>query len=106
MYAVIRTGGKQYRVAEGDLIEIEKLEGDKGQALSFEDVLLVGTDDATHVGTPRVANAAVRGTIVSQDRRRKVIVFKFRRRKNYKKKNGHRQPFTRVRIDGISVGQA
>jgi len=103
MYAVIRTGGKQYRVQEGDLIKVEKLDGDRGAALSFDDVLLVGTDDETHVGTPIVDGASVQGTIVEQDRDKKVIVFKFRRRKNYKRTQGHRQHYTRVRIDGISL---
>ena len=103
MYAVIRTGGKQYRVHEGDLIKIEKLDGDRGASLSFDDVLLVGTDDETHVGTPLVDGASVTGTIVDQDRDKKILVFKFRRRKNYKRTQGHRQHFTRVRIDGISL---
>ena len=103
MYAVIRTGGKQYRVAEGDTVKIEKLEGDKGGQLTFDDVLLVGTDDATHVGTPQVDGASVAATIVEQGRDRKVLIFKFRRRKNYIRKQGHRQHYTRVRIDGITV---
>ena len=103
MYAVIRTGGKQYRVNEGDTLEIETLAGDPGTAVTFDDVLLVGDDDETRIGTPTVDGATVAGTIVNHGKHRKVIVFKFRRRKNYKRKNGHRQNFTRVRIDGITL---
>jgi large subunit ribosomal protein L21 len=101
MYAVIKTGGKQYRVAQGDVIQVERLDGDSGALLTFDDVLLVGTDDDTKIGTPVLDGAKVEGTIVEQGRGRKLIVFKFRRRKNYKRKNGHRQYFTRVRIDAI-----
>ncbi len=101
MYAVIRTGGKQYRVAEGDYVNIEKLDAPKGSSMTFEDVLLVGTDDETHIGTPRVEGASVAATIVDQGKAKKVIVFKFKRRKNYKRTRGHRQHFTRVRIDSI-----
>ena len=103
MYAVIKTGGKQYRVAAGDVIKIEKLDGERGVAVAFDDVLLVGDDGETRVGTPIVSGARVQGTILEQARDRKVIVFKFRRRKNYKRKNGHRQYFTRVRIDAIEA---
>jgi large subunit ribosomal protein L21 len=101
MYAVIKTGGKQYRVAQGDVIQVEKLDGDSGTPFTFDDVLLVGTDDDTQIGTPMVDGAKVEGTILEQGRTRKLIIFKFRRRKNYKRKNGHRQHFTRVRIDAI-----
>ena len=103
MYAVIRTGGKQYRVAQGDVIRVERLEGGLGTALAFDDVLLVGTEDETRVGKPCLADVRVRGTIVEQVRDRKLIVFKFRRRKNYARKKGHRQYHTRVRIDGIEA---
>ena len=104
MYAVIRTGGKQYRVEEGDVVKIEKVDGDRGSQLTFEDVLLVGTDDETRVGTPILEGATVNGTILEQDRDKKIVIFKFRRRKSYIRKNGHRQPYTRVRIDGIAAG--
>ncbi|MGB0590773.1 MAG: 50S ribosomal protein L21 [Myxococcota bacterium] len=103
MYAVIRTGGKQYRVAQGDTLEIETISGEPGAAITFDDVLLVGDDGETRIGTPTVEGATVSGTIVNHGKGRKVIVFKFRRRKNYKRKNGHRQNFTRVRIDGITL---
>ncbi|MBD90368.1 MAG: 50S ribosomal protein L21 [Deltaproteobacteria bacterium] len=104
MYAVIRTGGKQYRVEEGDVVKIEKIDGERGSELTFDDVLLVGNDDETHVGTPTVAGASVSGTILEQDRDKKIVVFKFRRRKNYIRKQGHRQAYTRVRINGIAAG--
>jgi len=103
MYAVIRTGGKQYRVSEGDTLEIETISGEPGAAITFDDVLLVGSDDETRIGTPIVDGAAVSGTIVNHGKHKKIIVFKFRRRKDYKRKNGHRQNFTRVRIDGITL---
>ncbi len=104
MYAVIQTGGKQYRVSQGDVVKLERLQGDTGTTISFDQVLLIGTDDDTKIGTPVVSGATVSGTILEQGRDRKVIVFKFRRRKNYKRKNGHRQYFTRVRIDEIAAG--
>ena len=104
MYAVIRTGGKQYRVEEGDVVKIEKIDGERGSELTFDDVLLVGDDDETHVGAPTVAGASVSGTILEQDRDRKIVIFKFRRRKNYIRKQGHRQAYTRVRINGIATG--
>jgi large subunit ribosomal protein L21 len=104
MYAVIRTGGKQYRVEEGDVVKIEKIDGDRGSQTTFDDVLLLGSDDDTQVGTPLVEGASVSGTIVEQDRDKKIIVFKFRRRKSYIRKQGHRQAYTRVRIDGIAAG--
>jgi large subunit ribosomal protein L21 len=103
MYAVIRTGGKQYRVEEGDVVKIEKIDGDRGSQTTFDDVLLLGSDDDTKVGTPLVEGASVSGTIVEQDRDKKIIVFKFRRRKSYIRKQGHRQSYTRVRIDGIAA---
>lgn len=103
MYAVIKTGGKQYRVEPGDVVTIERLEGDAGDAVKFDEVLLVDADGEMQIGTPSLDGATVAGTIIEQGRARKVIVFKFRRRKNYKKKNGHRQYFTRVQIDQISA---
>ncbi len=100
MYAVIQTGGKQYRVQQGDHVRVEKLAGDKGAKITFENVLLVG-GDTTRVGKPFVSGVKVVAEVVAQDRAKKVIVFKFRRRKNYRRKNGHRQPFTELRITGI-----
>ncbi len=101
-YAVIRTGGKQYRVTEGDTLRIEKLPGDVGSSITFGEVLLIGGDSAK-IGKPLVSGASVTGTIVAQDRAKKIIVFKMRRRKNYRRKNGHRQWYTEVKITGIAV---
>lgn len=102
MFAVIQTGGKQYRVAQGDMLRVEKLPGDVGAKVTFDKVLLVG-GETTKVGTPHVAGAKVSAEIVAQDRGKKLIVFKFRRRKNYRRKNGHRQPYTELKITGVSV---
>ena len=102
MYAVIKTGGKQYRVAEGDTLQIEKLAGSAGEAIEFNDVLLVGGGDEVKVGKPVVTGASVKAEILSQDKGDKIIVFKMRRRKNYRRKQGHRQLYTRVKIKAIS----
>lgn len=102
MYAVIKTGGKQYRVSEGDTLEVEKLAGTPGQAITFDQVLLVG-GDAPKIGKPIVKGAVVKAEITAQGRGDKIIVFKMRRRKNYRRKAGHRQPYTQVRITGISA---
>lgn len=102
MYAVIKTGGKQYRVTEGDRLRIEKLPGDVGASITFDEVLMLGGDKVS-IGKPLVSGAKVTATILAQDRAKKVIVFKFRRRKNYRRKRGHRQPFTEVRITGVSA---
>ena len=101
MYAVIKTGGKQYRVAQGDKLRIEKIPGNVGDKVTFEEVLLLG-GDAPKIGQPLVSGAKVLATITAQDRDKKIIIFKFRRRKNYRRKTGHRQPFTAVTIDGIT----
>ncbi|MBE1236367.1 50S ribosomal protein L21 [Phaeovibrio sulfidiphilus] len=98
MFAVIKTGGKQYKVAENDVIDIEKLDAEEGANIAFDTVLAVGNK----VGTPTVAGATVTGEVVSQFRDKKVIIFKKKRRKNYRRKNGHRQHLTRVRITGIT----
>ncbi len=102
MYAVIKTGGKQYRVAEGDTLRVEKLDGTVGQNLTFDEVLMVGGEKVS-VGKPLVKGATVTAEIVAQDRAKKVIVFKMKRRKNYRRKQGHRQPYTEIRITGISA---
>ena len=102
MYAVIKTGGKQYRVAQGDRLRVEKLPGDVGASVTFDEVLMLGGDKVS-VGTPLVKGAKVTAEIVAQDRAKKVIVFKFRRRKNYRRKRGHRQPFTEIKITGVSA---
>jgi large subunit ribosomal protein L21 len=102
MYAVIRTGGKQYRVSEGDTLRVEKLPGEEGSAITFSEVLMLGGQNVK-IGKPLVAGAKVSATIVAQDRAKKIIVFKMRRRKNYRRKNGHRQWFTEVKITGIGA---
>ena len=103
MFAVIRTGGKQYRVAANDVIEIERLEGEAGSAVTFAEVLMVGDEAGTTVGAPTVEGASVAGEVLAQTRGPKVIAFKKRRRQNSKRKRGHRQDLTRVRITGISA---
>lgn len=101
MYAVIKTGGKQYRVSEGDRIRVEKLPGEVGSDITFDEVLMLGGEKVA-VGTPRVDGASVKATIVAQDRAKKVIVFKYKRRKGYRRKYGHRQPFTELKITGVA----
>ena len=102
MYAVIRTGGKQYRVSEGDTLRVEKLPGDVGSSITFGEVLMLGGPNV-QVGKPLVKGAKVSAQIVAQDRAKKIIVFKMRRRKNYRRKNGHRQWYTEVKITGIGA---
>jgi large subunit ribosomal protein L21 len=102
MYAVIKTGGKQYRVAQGDKLRVEKLPGNVGDTVTLGEVLLVGSGDGVKVGQPVVSGAKVEAKIVGQDRGEKIIIFKFRRRKNYRRKTGHRQPFTALEITGIN----
>ena len=101
MYAVIKTGGKQYRVAQGDRLKVEKLPGNVGDTVTLSEVLLVGAGEAVKIGAPIVSGAKVEAKIVAQDRAKKIIIFKFRRRKNYRRKNGHRQPFTALEITGF-----
>jgi large subunit ribosomal protein L21 len=100
MFAVIRTGGKQYRVAKGDVLEIERLPGDAGASVTFGEVLMAGGK----VGAPFLSGASVTGEIVAQERADKVVAFKKKRRKNTHRKRGHRQLLTKVKITGISAG--
>jgi len=100
MFAVIRTGGKQYRVAKGDVLEIERLPGEAGAAVTFGEVLMAGAK----VGAPLLSGASVTGEIVAQERADKVVAFKKKRRKNTHRKRGHRQLLTRVKITAISAG--
>jgi large subunit ribosomal protein L21 len=102
-YAVIKTGGKQYRVSENDIITIEKLEGDAGTKIDFKEILMLGGAAGVKVGAPHVSGAKVTGEIVEQTRGPKVIAFKKRRRKNSRRKRGHRQDLTAVKIIGISA---
>jgi large subunit ribosomal protein L21 len=101
MYAVIKTGGKQYRVAPADVIEIERLSGAKGDTVAFDQVLMVGGEAGVTVGAPLIDGASVAGEIVDQTRGDKILVFKKRRRQNSKRSHGHRQDHTRVRIKEI-----
>ena len=101
MYAVIQTGGKQYRVQQGDVIYVEKLDQEVGSEIAF-DVLLLGKDDETMIGTPTVSGAKVTGKIVGQVKSAKIVVYKYKAKKNERKKQGHRQPYSKVEI--VSVG--
>jgi large subunit ribosomal protein L21 len=99
MYAVIESGGKQYKVSEGTVLKVEKLEAAAGDRLSIDKVLMVNDENGNvKVGNPMVSNARVEVEVVEQGRHKKVVVFKYKRRKNYRKKQGHRQPFTKIRV--------
>ncbi|KNF09441.1 50S ribosomal protein L21 [Gottschalkia purinilytica] len=102
MYAVIETGGKQYRVQEGDVIFVEKVEGSQGDAVNFDKVLLVSNEGDIKVGKPYVDGAVVSGNIEEQGKGKKIIVFKYKAKKDYRKKQGHRQPYTKVKIAKIN----
>jgi large subunit ribosomal protein L21 len=102
-YAVIRTGGKQYRVSEGDLVKVEKLAGEVGEKVTLPDVLFVGGNDDVKIGSPLVANAKVTGEIVGQIRAKKYLVFKKKRRKSYSRQRGHRQYQTTLKITAIEA---
>ena len=101
MYAVIATGGKQYRVAEGDVVRVEKLDAEVGSEVKFDQVLMVG-GDAVKVGKPYVDGTSVSGEVIAQDRSRKVVVYKYKPKRGYHKKNGHRQPYTELKITKIN----
>lgn len=101
MYAVVRTGGKQLRVAPGDRVRVEKLSGDVGSSISLDDVLLVGNEDGVKIGQPRVDGASIKGTITAQARHPKIRVFKMKRRKGYRRIQGHRQDYTEIEIQSI-----
>jgi len=103
MYAVLSTGGKQYKVEEGDILRIEKISGDVGASVSFDKVLMLSDGEKVRVGTPLIDGISVSGHIVEQDKAKKILVFKYKRRKRYRRKQGHRQPFTAVKIDSITT---
>jgi large subunit ribosomal protein L21 len=103
MYAIVRTGGKQYRVEPGAVVRFDTMEAPVGTEITLDDVLLVGEGATSRIGSPRVANASVVGTVVSQDRAAKVRVFKYKKRKHYRKTRGHRQSLTTVRIDRVQA---
>ena len=102
MYAVFKTGGKQYRVAKGDTLRIEKLDAAEGDAVEFDQVLMVGEGGNVKVGAPLVSGSTVKATVLSQAKARKVDVIKFKRRQNYRRTYGHRQPYTLVEVTGIT----
>ncbi len=102
MYAIVRTGGKQYRVNVGDTIYVERLEAPVGEKITLDDILLVG-GDSVKVGSPRVAGATVVGTVVEQDRGAKIRVFKYKKRKHYRRTRGHRQSYTALRIEAVQA---
>lgn len=101
MYAVVKTGGKQYMVSEAGFLKVEKLPGAVGDSIAFDDVLLVSRDGDVRVGKPRLEGARVTGTIVEQGREKKIIVFKMKRRKGFRRKQGHRQYYTGVKVGSI-----
>jgi large subunit ribosomal protein L21 len=101
MYAVVRSGGKQYRVSPGGSVRVERLAGEVGSKVSLDDVLMIGSDENVRIGAPTLSGAQVIGTIVAQDRAAKVMTFKQKRRKGYRRKYGHRQDYTEIRVDQI-----
>lgn len=103
MYAIIETGGKQYKVQEGDVLYIEKLESGEGESVSFDRVLLVSKDSGVTVGSPLVAGASVSAKVEKHGKGKKIIVYKYKAKKNYRRKQGHRQPYTKVVIDKIQA---
>jgi large subunit ribosomal protein L21 len=103
MYAIIRTGGRQYRAEVGTLIDVDRLPNDVDESFEINDVLLIGNDDNTVIGQPAIDGARVKVTVVDQGRDKKIFVFKYRQRTNYRRRRGHRQYFTRLRVDEILV---
>ena len=103
MYAIIATGGKQYKVSEGDILSVEKLGVAEGEKVEFDQVLAVGNDGKLTVGTPTVSGATVSASVVKEGRGKKVVVYKYKPKTGYHKKNGHRQPFTQVKIEKINA---
>lgn len=103
MYAVLKTGGKQYKVQTGETLRIEKIPGEVGSEVSFDNILMFSDGEKVTIGQPVVENATVTGHIVAQDRAKKVLVFKYKRRKRYRRMRGHRQAFTAVKIDSINA---
>jgi len=103
MYAVIETGGKQYKVQEGDVLFIEKLDAEEGSTVTFDKVLAVSSEGNVTFGKPLVENASVSAKVIGQGKGKKIIVFKFKPKKNYRRKTGHRQPYTKVQIEKINA---
>lgn len=103
MYAIIATGGKQYKVQEGDIIYVEKLDVEVDSTVEFKEVMAVSKDDKLNIGMPTLENASVIAKVLSQGKDKKVIVFKYKPKKDYRKKQGHRQPYTKVQIEKINA---
>ena len=103
MYAIVDSGGKQYKVQEGEILRVEKLTGEVGDSVSFDRILMFSDGENVNVGTPLLEDVAVNGHIVEQGKAKKIIVFKYKRRKRYRRKRGHRQQFTAVRVDSIKI---
>lgn len=103
MYAIIKTGGKQYKVAEGEVIYVEKLDAEAGDAVTFDEVLAVVADGDVKVGKPVVAGARVTGKVEAQGKEKKILVFKYKAKSNYRRRQGHRQPYTKVVIEKIEA---
>lgn len=102
MYAIIRTGGKQYRVQEGDEVFVEKLALEDGARVQFDEVLAIGENDALELGRPLVEGARVEGEVLKQGKGKKIVIFKMKSKKGYRRKNGHRQPYTKVKITSVA----
>ena len=105
MYAVVKTGGKEYRISQGDLIRVEKMEGKVGDQVTMKDILMVSHEGQVQVGNPLLANAVITGEIVQQVKGKKVLIYKMKRRKNYRRTKGHRQTYTYIRVNDISLGE-
>lgn len=103
MYAILETGGKQYKVQEGDVLFIEKLTAEEGETVNFDKVLLVGKEEGVVVGAPTIAGATVSAKVIGHGKAKKIIVFKYKAKKNARKKQGHRQPYTKVQIEKINA---
>ena len=103
MYAVVKSGGQEYRVSKGDLIRVEKLEGKAGDQVVIRDVLMVSDEGKVQLGTPQLTNAVVTGKIVQEAKGKKVLIYKMKRRKNYRRTKGHRQTYTYLRVEDISL---
>jgi len=103
MYAVVKTGGKEYRISQGDIIRVEKVEGTAGDQVALKDVLMVSQEDQVQLGTPHLANVVVTGEIVQEVKGKKVLTYKMKKRKNYRRLKGHRQTYTYLKVNDISL---
>ena len=104
MYAVVKAGGREYRISKGDVIRVEKMEGKVGDPVTMKDILMVSREGQVHVGNPLLANAVVTGEIIQQVKGKKVLTYKMKRRKNYRRTKGHRQTYTYIKVSDITLG--